>query len=150
MLSDELAHVVCRHAGERMSILGVMRWVEIGVAIVANMLNLPLDFRITHMLGTFIVSLPYSREHELEADLVGLQLLAKACYTPGKALDVWKRFGESEKGSQPNEFVSTHPSHQHRFEALRQALPSARETFRGSGCKEMHGFRKRVTEAAKW
>ena len=54
------------------------------------------------------LALPYSRHHEFEADLVGLELMAKAGFDPRESLTFWKNMNQS--GGQPAEFLSTHPS----------------------------------------
>ncbi len=55
--------------------------------------------------------LPYSRKHELEADQIGLMLMADAGYDPAEAPLFWKRFGAmANAAGKPPEFMSTHPS----------------------------------------
>ena len=68
--------------------------------------------------------LPYSREHESEADYIGLLLAADAGYDPHEALHVWKRMEQMGQG-QPPQFLSTHPSHSTRITQIEQWMPEA-------------------------
>jgi predicted Zn-dependent protease len=70
------------------------------------------------------VLLPYGRTHEREADLVGLDLMAKAGFDPNESVELWRNMAEAG-GSQPPEFLSTHPSHSSRIYELRQRIPKA-------------------------
>ena len=70
------------------------------------------------------VILPFSREHESEADYIGLLLAAEAGYDPREAVRVWERMEKLSKG-QPPEWLSTHPSHGSRIADLQAAMPEA-------------------------
>ncbi len=73
---------------------------------------------------------PFSRVHEREADVIGLELMAVAGFDPRQSLDLWRNMARLG-GGQPAEFLSTHPSHESRFEELQaqldQALPLYQE-----------------------
>jgi metalloendopeptidase OMA1, mitochondrial len=77
------------------------------------------------------VLLPFSREHETEADEIGLLYMARAGYDPQEAITFWERMS-SAGGSQPPEFASTHPSHGTRIENLRAFLPKAAAEYEKS------------------
>ena len=77
----------------------------------------------------FGVLLPFSREHETEADEVGLYYMARAGYDPREAISFWERMSEAGGGRQAPEFASTHPSHGTRIERLRQHMPRAQEEY---------------------
>ncbi len=76
--------------------------------------------------------LPYSRKHELEADHIGIMLMAKAGYDPGEAPKFWERFAGQKDGAAPMEFLSTHPSDARRSAALRDVLPGAFELYQAA------------------
>jgi len=75
--------------------------------------------------------LPFSREHESEADKVGLMTMAKAGYDPREAVKFWQRMEESSNRQSPPEFASTHPAHGTRIEQLKALMPQALELYQG-------------------
>jgi predicted Zn-dependent protease len=75
------------------------------------------------------VLLPYSREHELEADRIGIMLMAKAGYDPREAPGFWRRFARMGSAEQPIEFLSTHPSDERRAVTLQELVPAAQTVY---------------------
>jgi predicted Zn-dependent protease len=74
------------------------------------------------------ILLPFNREHESEADYIGLLLAAQAGYDPREAVHVWERM-ERAGGAQPPEFLSTHLSHGTRIADLQSWMPEALELY---------------------
>ncbi|MEO6758672.1 MAG: M48 family metallopeptidase, partial [Saprospiraceae bacterium] len=72
----------------------------------------------------FGILLPFSREHESEADYMGLLYVAKACFAPTEAPKLWERMAQ-KSGSAPAEFMSTHPSNQTRIRQFEKWMPEA-------------------------
>jgi predicted Zn-dependent protease len=72
--------------------------------------------------------LPFSRDHETEADAMGLLSMARAGYDPREATAFWQRMEKAGGGELP-EFMSTHPSHQSRIERLQGLMPKALEEY---------------------
>ncbi len=70
----------------------------------------------------YLMTLPNSRSNENEADLIGLELAARAGYNPNAAVSLWQKMA-SAGGSAPPEFLSTHPSSSSRTQALQQNIP---------------------------
>jgi predicted Zn-dependent protease len=70
--------------------------------------------------------LPFSRTHEAEADLIGLDLMARAGFDPAQSVDLWENMRRGG-GGQPLEFFSTHPSHSTRIRGLNQRIPAAQQ-----------------------
>ncbi len=68
------------------------------------------------------ITLPYSRGHETDADLVGLELSARAGYDPRAAVSLWRKMGAASRG-QPPPFLSTHPGHAQRIAEIERSLP---------------------------
>ena len=69
--------------------------------------------------------LKFSREHESEADHIGLIFMAMAGYDPNEAPKFWERMTEGSGGQAPPEFLSTHPSHTTRIKDLQGWIPEA-------------------------
>jgi predicted Zn-dependent protease len=74
--------------------------------------------------ATVGVFLPWGRTQELEADRIGLILIAKAGYNPSTAIAFWQRMARVA-GDKPAEFRSTHPSDDTRVAQFKQRLPEA-------------------------
>ena len=69
--------------------------------------------------------LPYSRAHETEADLLGLDLMAMAGFDPRQAIQLWKNMAKASGGKKPPEMMSTHPSDATRISNLNARLKVA-------------------------
>jgi len=69
------------------------------------------------------VLLPFGRKHEREADLIGLDLKAKAGFKPNESVALWLNMAKVGR-SQPPELLSAHPSHRTRISELRRRIPS--------------------------
>jgi predicted Zn-dependent protease len=69
-------------------------------------------------------SLPYAREQETEADLVGLQYMAKAGFDPRAAMYLWKNMSTANQGAPP-EILSSHPSDDTRLNNIVKAITPA-------------------------
>lgn len=132
VMSHEIAHAIARHGGERMSHQMVQNGVKQGIAkLTSNESETTQKIVLTAygMGSQYGAILPYSRKHELEADHIGIMLMAKAGYDPTEAPKFWERFS-AEGGQTPIEFLSTHPSDARRSATLRDMLPEAMELYR--------------------
>lgn len=127
VLGHEVGHVLARHPSERVS---QQMAVELGVnvlqAILANGEYAEHAGEIAGALGMgamYGVILPYSRNHELEADRVGVELAQRAGLDPAGAVRFFERMAaEGDKRPQPPEVLSTHPADGPRLAALREAV----------------------------
>jgi len=131
VVGHEIAHIVARHGNERMSHQLVVQLG--GIALSAALDEKPEEtrniFLAAYGLGSQVGAiLPYSREHEKEADKLGLIFMAMAGYNPATAIDFWERMS-SMGGSKPPEFLSTHPSDATRIMELKNYLPEAMKYF---------------------
>jgi predicted Zn-dependent protease len=132
VMSHEIAHAVARHGNERMSQELVAQLG--GIALTEAVKQKPEEtrniFLTAYGLGSQVgVLLPYSREHELEADKMGLIFMALAGYDPKTAVVFWERMS-SAGGSKPPEFLSTHPSDKTRINRIKAAVPEAMKYYK--------------------
>jgi predicted Zn-dependent protease len=126
VLGHEVAHVVAGHANERVSQAFATQTGLQAVSIAAGAAS-PQQRQLIGLLGAGAqigILLPYSRTHETEADLVGLDLMARAGFDPRQSVALWVQMGKA--GRQPPEFLSTHPSSTTRISKLEQRMPSAK------------------------
>jgi predicted Zn-dependent protease len=129
VLGHEVAHAVARHGVERMS-----RELLIGLGV-AGLGAAVGDDRVALAAGvgaTLLISLPFSREQEAEADEIGLLYMARAGYDPREAIRLWQNFEALGVGTRI-EFLSTHPSHGSRIERLERVMPRALAEYEKAG-----------------
>jgi predicted Zn-dependent protease len=132
VLSHEIAHAVARHGNERMSqeLLTQFGSVALSEALKQKPAETQGIFNTAYGLGSQLgVLLPFSREHELEADKLGLIFMAMAGYDPQTAVSFWERMS-SMGGQKPPEFMSTHPSDSRRIARIKEALPEAMKYYK--------------------
>ena len=132
VMSHEVAHVLARHGGERMSQTAAVNGAQTVVGYVMRnreQVSRDIVMRAYGLGSQYGLILPYSRKHELEADQIGLMLMAQAGYDPSEAPRFWKRFGAASQGAKPAEFMSTHPSDERRAADLERQLPQALQYY---------------------
>ena len=76
-------------------------------------------------LAAFGLLLPFSRNQESEADVKGLEYMAKAGYDPRASIQLWKNMAENREGDEPAEFASTHPADDRRIYDLVSSMTPA-------------------------
>jgi predicted Zn-dependent protease len=127
VVGHEVGHVIAKHGNERVSEAFGANLVLTAAGILAQRKSQNYGLLVAALGGPamqFGVLLPHSRDQESEADLIGLDLMAKAGYDPHESIDLWKNM-EASGGKQPPEFLSTHPSHGTRIKNLEKNIPSA-------------------------
>tara|TARA_R100000027_G_scaffold35638_1_gene26168 strand:+ start:433 stop:1107 length:675 start_codon:yes stop_codon:yes gene_type:complete len=134
IMGHEVAHVSARHSNQRLSQAMVLAGIGVGVGYAIDDLDTSEKQLIlaAYGLGTTVgISLPYSRLHESEADHIGQLYMARAGYNPEVAPGVWKKMAEVSPNGTPG-WLSTHPTHEDRSEALAESLPRAKEEYQKS------------------
>lgn len=125
IMGHEVAHALREHArarmGKSMATNGV---IEIGAAL----LGLGSLGRTVAGMGGQLLSLTFSREDESEADLVGMELAARAGYNPAAGVSLWEKMGQASKGAPP-QFLSTHPSGPSRIRDIQASLPKVQGLY---------------------
>ena len=128
VMGHEIAHAIARHGAERMS-QGLVQQ-GLGATLQAALSSQPQQTMQLAMAAfgvgsQLLVQLPYSREHESEADRLGLIFMAKAGYDPRVAPAFWERMQAEAKGPRPPELLSTHPHPDSRIRKLREYMDEA-------------------------
>jgi len=131
VIGHEIGHVLAKHSNERASQeMAVNSGMGIIQAVSAP--QTALGQTALGMLGVgaqYGILMPYSRVHESEADMIGLDLMAKAGFDPRQSIALWQKMEQASKGQQPIEFMSTHPSHATRIQVLEKHMPQAISLF---------------------
>ncbi|MCB0456423.1 MAG: M48 family metallopeptidase [Flavobacteriaceae bacterium] len=112
VMGHEVAHALSNHGQQRMSAgqLQALGAVAGNIALSKDPKNQQI-FNQAYGIGSTVgVMLPFSRNHETEADRIGLHLMAIAGYDPIVAAELWQRMKANAGGQAPPEFLSTHPS----------------------------------------
>eukprot|EP00127_Corallochytrium_limacisporum_P004269 Clim_evm214s157 gene=Clim_evmTU214s157 len=133
VLGHEIGHVVARHTAEKMSFAKVFTLIELTIALFFG-----APMWLQQQIANTMFELPFSRRTETEADYIGLVLMSKACFPPDQAVGLWQRMQEVQKGKEPPEFLSTHPSHEHRARTIQGWLPEARNVYNDAGCGQVN------------
>jgi predicted Zn-dependent protease len=131
VMGHEIAHAIARHGNERMS-QGLALQLG-GVALSVAMSEKPAltqnVFLQSYGIGSQLGILAYSRNHEIEADKLGLVFMAMAGYDPQSAIGFWERMSQAG-GQAPPELLSTHPSDETRISTLREFMPEAMKYYK--------------------
>ena len=131
VMGHEVAHAVARHGNERMShaMLVQMGGIAVGEALKSKPNETQAIFSAAYGIGSQVgVMLPFSRQHEYEADKMGLIFMAIAGYNPEESVAFWQRMS-AKGGQKPPEFLSTHPVDTKRIAALQEIMPEAKKYY---------------------
>jgi len=119
VMGHEVAHALREHARERM---GKSAATNIGANILSQLLGAGAIGQQLIGGGAQLMSLNFSRSDESEADLVGMELGARAGYDPRAGITLWQKMSAANKGAPP-EWLSTHPSGSSRIAEMERNLP---------------------------
>jgi predicted Zn-dependent protease len=118
VMGHEIAHALREHARERMG-RQVMTQTATGVGAIALEVftGIHIDPQLAGTVSQAMFVLPNSRENEREADLIGIELAARAGYDPRAAIALWQKMAQAGGGGTP-EWLSTHPNNETRLRDL--------------------------------
>lgn len=121
VLGHEVAHQLARHSAEKLSFAKVILALQLTLVL----FGIEPSFVFNRVLLNVVLNKPFSRKCETEADVIGLQLMAQACFNPHEAVAMWRRMEKAGGGDIP-QFISTHPSHKNRIEFLEKEVSCLR------------------------
>jgi Zn-dependent protease with chaperone function len=124
----EMAHALREHARER---IAKSKGTAIGLSLGAQLLGLGQLGDIAANMGTQLLTLKFSRDDESEADLVGLELAARAGFNPRASVTLWEKMAQASQ-SKGLEFLSTHPQGPNRIRTLESNLPKVQGLYEQS------------------
>ncbi len=141
VIGHEVAHVLADHSNERLSqsqlansglqianvVIGASEYKE-HQKLTMTALGLGLQYGVI---------LPYGRTQESEADILGLEYMAKAGFDPRASISLWQNMARASGGSAPPELLSTHPSHNTRINDLQEKIKTLPASGSGKpNCKK--------------
>ncbi len=137
VVGHEIGHVIARHGNERMSNSAVFSLGQqaVGQILSANQVASTPAIMQALGVGTQLGSLKYSRDHESEADKIGLELMAKAGFDPRQSINLWRNMNQAGSGNRPPEFLSTHPAPETRIDALQADMSAAMKLYQKASSK---------------
>lgn len=134
VIGHEVAHVLANHSNEQVSraqMTGAgmqLADIALGAGGIADkelyMAALGLGVQVGYIL-------PYGRNQESEADIIGVELMAKAGFDPAASVELWQNMSKAG-GEQGPELLSTHPSHGQRIAQLQQMQAKAKPLYQAS------------------
>lgn len=132
VIGHEVGHVLAEHGNERLS---QQTAVQGGLTIAGSLygdssggLSQQAMMKVLGVGAQVGILLPFSRVHESEADMIGLDLMAQAGFDPRESVALWRNMAQASQG-QPLEFLSTHPSHGTRIQDLQANMGQAMNTY---------------------
>ncbi|GAB4396807.1 MAG: M48 family metallopeptidase [Rhodoferax sp.] len=128
VMGHEAAHALREHARER---IGKTAATGIGASLLSQMLGLGELGQTVTNYGARLLTLRFSREDESEADLVGMELAARAHFDPRAGVSLWQKMAQASKGAPP-QWLSTHPSSQTRIHDIEANLPKVLPLYQRS------------------
>ena len=125
IMGHEMAHALREHARER---VGKGNATSMGLRLGAQLLGLGDLGNVAADLGSQLLTLKFSRDDETEADLVGLELAARAAYVPSASVSLWQKMSAAA-GGKDLAFLSTHPSGKDRIKTLQTNVPKVQGLY---------------------
>ena len=120
VLGHEMSHALREHTRERVSKTYEEQVALAGLAVLTG--ADPGTMQLADQVASVTFDLPHDRQQEAEADVMGLELMARAGYDPHEAISLWKKMMAAEK-SEPPQFLSTHPASASRIADLERHMP---------------------------
>lgn len=118
VMGHEIAHALREHARERMGRqVATQTATTVGAIAIGVLTGVYIDPQTAGTFTQAMFVLPNSRENEQEADLIGIELAARAGYDPRAAITLWQKMAQAGGGGPP-EWLSTHPSNETRLREL--------------------------------
>lgn len=127
VIGHEIGHVLANHANERASTQSAT---SLGLSVVSSASGMQGAggqqlMGVLGMGAQYGIVLPFSRAHEREADIIGLDLMAQAGFDPRESVTLWENMQAVSGGASPPEWMSTHPGQGQRIQGLQANMDQA-------------------------
>ncbi len=136
VMGHEIAHALSAHTAERMSIALATTLAATGFALTRDEPEVALAG--ASLAAALAIQLPNSRASETEADVIGIELAARAGYHPKAAVSLWKKMAKATGNDSSFDFLSTHPAPSKRMENLRKLIPEMMPYYKKKGKRPVY------------
>lgn len=130
IMGHEMAHALREHGREQIAKAGLT---NAGTEILTSAIGGTAGSLVKTSAG--LLTLKFSRDDETDADLVGLEIAARAGFDPKAGVSLWKKMAAAAKGA-PMEWFSTHPSSETRISTIEQNLPAVAPLYKEAKAKK--------------
>ena len=124
VMGHEIAHAVAKHSVERASrnimLNASTQIIDILSGGKLSQVNRATGIDTVGLLSQIGILNPFNRKQETEADYLGLIFSSLSGYDIRETVKIWKRMKEANKGKEPPEFMSTHPSSTNRIKQINE------------------------------
>ena len=127
VMGHEIAHALREHSREQVSQKAVTGVITSTIAAAAGVPGELMDAG-----SSMLIHLPNSRSMELESDIIGLELMARAGYDPRNASSIWKKMQQASTGGSGPAFLSTHPASADRIKELDSYVPKVMPLYQAA------------------
>jgi len=122
VMGHEIAHAVAKHSVERASRSVLLntgtQLIDIATGGKISQVNRTTGMNTVGLLSQIGIMNPFNRKQESEADYLGLIFASLSGYDIRETVKIWERMKEANKGKEPPEFMSTHPSNTNRINKI--------------------------------
>jgi predicted Zn-dependent protease len=136
VMGHEIAHALSAHTAERMSIALATNLAVTGFALTRDQPGVALAG--ASLAAALAIQLPNSRQSESEADVIGIELAARAGYDPHAAVSLWEKMAKVSGNDSNFDFLSTHPAPAKRMEKLGELIPEMMPLYEAKGERPLY------------
>lgn len=143
VMGHEIAHALREHGRERVAKGGLL---NLGAALASTVFDFGDIGQAVIGQGAQLTMLKFSRDDEMEADIAGLDIVARAGFDPRAGIALWQKMDQLEKRASPK-WLSTHPAGSDRIAQIRQHLPDVLPLYakaKGTSIKSLPPYRSNV------
>jgi predicted Zn-dependent protease len=136
VMGHEIAHALSAHTAEKMSVAMATDLAVTAYAVTRDEPGVALAG--ASLAAALAIKLPNSRTAESEADVIGIELAARAGYNPNAAVSLWKKMAEASGNDGEFDFFSTHPAPEKRRQNLRKLVPKMMPYYEQKGDRPVY------------
>lgn len=145
VMGHEIAHALREHGRERVAKSGLL---NLGAVLASWIFDFGNIGQAVIGQGAHLTLLKFSRDDEIEADMAGLDIVARAGFDPRAGIILWEKMAKLEKQTAP-QWLSTHPAGRNRIAHIKKHLPAVMPIYaksRGVNMRSLPPYRGNVPD----